>query len=286
MKRVSARLLQAIEASAIRGTEDHWKLVPPDLAKRLKTGTAHVGDAFMTMLSGSEALRMNRVIGLGHRGQANEQVIDEIVRRYHDARMKRFSLLLGPGPQMKQVARWLEARRFARKPGLMLLVRDARIPVPHEKAGLRIHRASAVDRETIVRIHATCFATPPIRRSWNLVAAAARHHEHYLAFDGPKAIGVGTIRVDGDLAWLGGGAVLTRYRRRGAHRALILARLRRAAQLGCRWVWVETAEPVKGRPDGSRRNLVRLGFQEVGVKPLYVWERDEVGSVSARARLR
>lgn len=269
----SARLLRAIEAMGIQATEAHWNLVPPDLAKRLKPRTAHVGDAFLTVLPGSDALRTNRVIGLGHCGKATETVVDEIIGRYQDARVKRFSVLLGPGPQVDDVARWLSARGFARKPGLTLLVRDGRTPLPREKAEVRIHRASAVDRNTIVSIHSLCFATPASRRSWNLAAAASRHHEHYLAFIGSKAIGVGTLLIAGDLAWLGGGATLTRWRRRGAHRALILARLERAARRGCRWMWVETAAPVRGRPDGSRRNLMRLGFEEVFAKPLFVWER-------------
>lgn len=275
MKHVpSARLLRSIEAMGIRATEDHWKLVPPEVAKRLKPRTAHVGDAFLTMLAGSEALRVNRVIGLGHRGKASQQVVDEIVRRYQDAGVKRFSVLLGPGPQADDAARWLSARGFTRKPGLMLLVRDARKALPRQERRVVVHRASAVDRATIVAIHAKCFATPLSRRSWNLAAAASRDHEHYLAFAGPTAIAAGTLRIDGDLAWLGGGATLTRWRRRGAHRALILARLRRAVQRGCRWVWVETAAPARGRPDGSRRNLVRLGFEEAFTKPVFVSERD------------
>ncbi|HET9327464.1 MAG TPA: GNAT family N-acetyltransferase [Candidatus Eisenbacteria bacterium] len=269
----SARLLRAIEAMGIRTTQAHWNLVPPELAKRLKPRTAHVADAFLTALPGSDALRMNRVIGLGHLGKASEAVVDEIIRRYQDARVKRFSVLLGPGPQVDDVAGWLSSRGFAKKPGLMLLVREGRKSAPREKAPLKVQRATAVDLETILAIHAQCFGMPPSRRSWNMAAAASRHQEHYLAFAGSKAIGVGTLQIHGDLAWLGGGGTLRRWRRHGAHRALILARLRRAASRGCRWVWVETAAPVRGRPDGSRRNLLRAGFEQVFAKPLFVWER-------------
>ena len=272
MKRVPARLLQSIEAMGIRAAVAHWDLVPPDLARRLKPQTAQVGDGFLMMLKGSDSLRMNRVIGLGHRGRATERDVDEIIRRYRDARIERFSVLMCPGPQERRIERWLEASGFVRKPGLTLLLRSCAVPLRAEKTEVRIHRASAVDRATIVRIHAACFATPPSRRSWNLAAAASRDNEHYLAFVGATPVGAGTLRLDGDLAWLGGGATLTRWRKHGAHSALIAVRLRRAAKMGCRWVWVETAEPVRGRPDGSRRNLVRLGFEEVAVKPLYVWE--------------
>jgi hypothetical protein len=124
--------------------------VPPDLAKRLKTGTAHVGDAFMTMLRRSEALRMNRVIGLGHRGQANEQVIDEIVRRYHDARIEALQPAAWPGATDEAGGALARGAPVCAQARLMLLVRDARIRWPHEKAGLRISpclgRGSGDDR--------------------------------------------------------------------------------------------------------------------------------------------
>src|SRR4030095_10534380 len=119
------------------------------------------------------------------------------------------------------LSRGFWAAGLLRKPGLTLLVRSCRIPVRAGMAGVRIHRASTVDRATIVRIHAACFATPASRRSWNLAAAASRGHEHYLAFVGATPVGVGTLRVDGDRAWLGGGATRTRWRNRGAHQALI-----------------------------------------------------------------
>lgn len=87
--------------------------------------------------------------------------------------------------------------------------------------------------------------------------------------DSPVA--VGALRIEGDLAWFGGTATLPRWRHRGAHTAVIGARLRRAARAGCRWVWVETAAPARGRPDGSRRNLLRMGFEQVCLRPTFVW---------------
>jgi hypothetical protein len=213
-------LLRDIEAMGVRGNEAHWRCMPPELVRRLEPRTAHLGDAFVTSLSGSESLRMNRVIGLGHRGRAKRSTVDDIIRFYQDQQVDRFSISLSPGPQSAKIAPWLMARGFSRRPGLVLLVRDARGPLPVASPGIAVHRAAVVDR--------------------------------------PR---------------LGGGATRTRWRRRGAHHALILARLRRAASLGCRWVWVETAAPARGRPDGSRRNLLRLGFREVAGKPLFVWER-------------
>ena len=93
-----------------------------------------------------------------------------------------------------------------------------------------------------------------------------------MAFAGRIAVAVAAVRIDQGLAWLGGAATRTRWRGRGAQSALIAARLRRAQRAGCGWAWSETHEPMRGRPDGSRRNLTRLGFEQVLVEPIYVWE--------------
>lgn len=132
-------------------------------------------------------------------------------------------------------------------------------------------RAKREHAEAILAIHERCFALPASRRSWSRAALASSHHEQYLALVGATPVAVGALQVDRELAWIGGGATLTRWRRHGAHAALIAARLRPAALRGCRWVWVETAAPAPGRPAGSRRNLLRMGFEEVCVKPIFVW---------------
>ncbi len=258
---------------SVHAAEAHWSLIPPEITKRQRPQVARVGDGLVTILGTSDALRMNRVIGLGHRGLAKESMIDEIVDRYRVARRKRFSVLMSPGPQTETITRWLLERGFVQRGGLTLLLRDCRVPVSSPKSRVRVARARREDAATIVAIHETAFGGAGSRRSWALAAATpASGSEHYLGIVGGTPVAVGTARIEGDLLWLGGGATLTRFRRHGAHGALIAARLRRAARAGCRWAWVETVTPAPGRPDGSRRNRVRSGFEGVCVKPIFVWQ--------------
>jgi GNAT superfamily N-acetyltransferase len=258
---------------SIRGAEWQWSLIPPDQAKRLRPCLARIGDSLLTGLGSSDSLRMNRVIGLGHCGGTKEPMIDEIVAWYRDARIRRFSVLLGPGPDTQRLKRWLGKRGFRQHGGHALLLRDCRDPIPEAAAEVRPVRAGRRHAGAIVAIHAQCFGIPQSRRRWALAAAAASGVENHLGFVGRKAVAVGSLSIEGDLAWLGGGATLTRWRGRGAHAALIASRLRRAARSGCRWAWVETALPVAGRPSGSWRNLRRLGFEQVCVQPRFVWSR-------------
>jgi hypothetical protein len=268
---IDARTLRHIEAMAIRSTERFWALVPGDLARRLRPRTARVGDAFLTLAAGSDALRMNRVIGLGHQGLAREPMIDEIIDIYRGARLRRFSIIVGPGPQSETIARWLVARGLTPRGGHSLLARRCTIPAPLIRSSVRVVRAGRARADAILAIHERCFALPASRRDWSRAGLRSAGQEQYVAMVGRTVVGAGTLRVDGDLAWLGGGATLTRWRRQGAHHALIVTRLRSAARRGCRWVWVETALPVPGRPQGSRRNLMRLGFEEVCRKPSFIW---------------
>ena len=265
------RLLRRIEAMGVRATERFWGLMPPEVAKRLRPRTARMGDAFLTLAAASDALRMNRVIGLGHDGLAQEAMIDRIVAFYRAAKLRRFSVMVSPGPQAARISRWLIARGLTRHGGHCLLVREGRRTIPPVRSEVRVVRAKPEHADAILAIHERCFALPVSRRSWFRAALASSRHEQYLALVGSTPVGAGALQVDRGLAWIGGGATLTRWRRRGAHAALIAARLRRAARLGCRWMWVETAAPVPGRPAGSRRNLLRMGFEEVGVKPIFVW---------------
>ena len=269
---LSADLYRRIQANAVRGTERHWAIIPPLVAKRLRPQVVHVADALLTMLPKSDALRLNRVIALGHRGEASEAAIDEIVARYRAARVKRFSVLVGPGPQSKAIGRWLEARDFARTPGYSLLVRDAAEPVPRVETTLRVRRYGPALVDRALDILGEAFGMAPSRREWAKAAGVSRDYEHYMAFAGTTGVAVAALRMHGGLAWLGGAATRTRWRGRGAQSALIAARLRSARRAGCAWAWSETSEPLRGRPDGSRRNLTRLGFEQACVEPIYVWE--------------
>jgi hypothetical protein len=198
-------------------------------------------------------------------------VIDAIIGRYRSARVKRFTVLLGPGPQAAEIERWLVHRRFTRHGGYVLLLRDGRKPVMRAVTDLRVARAGRSHREAVVRILGEAFAVPPGQRGWSLATAADPAYQHFLAFAGRMPAAVGAVRVEDGLAWLGGAATRTRWRHRGAHGALIAARLRRAVRFGCRWAWSETVEPTPGRPGGSRRNLLRFGFEQACVKPIYLW---------------
>ena len=99
-------------------------------------------------------------------------------------------------------------------------------------------------------------------------AIALDHRVHlFLAeIDGEPA-GAGGLFVHRGVGGLGPGCVLPAFRNRGVHAALIAARARTAAELGC--------DVVAGwaRQDGpSERNMVRMGLRRVWTRYSYRWD--------------
>ena len=92
----------------------------------------------------------------------------------------------------------------------------------------------------------------------------------FLAREADCAIGAATLFVEGNSGWCGYAATLPAARGRGAQNALFAARVRRAAELGCRNVYTETGQRVEERPDASYRNILRNGFLELYLRPNWV----------------
>ena len=80
-----------------------------------------------------------------------------------------------------------------------------------------------------------------------------------MAFIGDEPAGVGLVEFWPPLAQLFGGSTVPTSRRRGVQSALILARLKLAAEAGCTLAGTDSAPG-----GGTERNAIRLGFA-----PLY-----------------
>jgi hypothetical protein len=76
------------------------------------------------------------------------------------------------------------------------------------------------------------------------------------------------------------GATRSEFRRRGAQNAILAARIRRAAELGCTMVVTETGELVEDRPSSSYRNILRAGFEPQYLRANYVPKATEPARAS------
>jgi GNAT superfamily N-acetyltransferase len=120
-----------------------------------------------------------------------------------------------------------------------------RVPRGQEELYCRVVLAGALELEDV----------PPAAIELILPMAFARGHELYLAWLGDEAIGGATLAVADGIAFLNGSAVRPAFRRRGAHDALIRARLDRARELGLSLSFSSTMPGT-----ASCRNMERHGF--------------------------
>jgi GNAT superfamily N-acetyltransferase len=112
--------------------------------------------------------------------------------------------------------------------------------------------------------HATVegFGEPARFGEWIARLPALDGWHCFVAYDGKEPAAAGALYVHGDLAWLGIGATVPEFRRRGAQSAILAARIGRAVELGCTLLVTETGELVDGQPSSSYRNILRAGFLE------------------------
>jgi acetyltransferase (GNAT) family protein len=248
-----------------------WSLLPADLAAKRKMALFRVGGAWVAMQPGSISLQRNRVLGLGVEERASEETVDQILDLFRAFRVRRFSLHLSPGAQSDSIAAWLKKRGFALHHRYSKLFRDTSPPQP-APIDLRVARIGKSEARAFAAVVSEIFAWPPDSIPWIAAAVGVPGFSHYAAFDGDRVVATALLYVAGEVGWLGWGGTLTPYRRRGVHAALIAARLRRAAELGARWVTCATMEPQRGRPSGSYRGLLKQGFQQAYLRPIWVWE--------------
>jgi hypothetical protein len=264
-----ARLAESIE---LRIRESFWAVLPRELAEKRRLESFRVGGAFVTVAPGSISLQRNRVCGLGVEEPATESAVDEILDMFRARRIKRLSFHVSPCSQSDAIIEWLKARGFKFHHHYSALVRDT-VPPSSVATSFQIERIGKTHAEDFARVFGNVFAWDSDRVGWIAASVGLPGFSHYLACDGDRPVATALIYVSGLCGWMGWAGTLTRYRRRGAHAALIAVRLERAAELGAKWVVCETLEPRPGRPSGSYRDLLKQGFRKAYLRPIWVWEQ-------------
>ena len=143
-----------------------------------------------------------------------------------------------------------------------------RIQVRHLRPG------DALDWEHVVVRGFQC--TGPLAAAWLAaapgIASDPRMHLLLAEIDGRPA-GAAGLFVHRRVAGLGPGSVLPDCRRQGVHAALISARIRLAAELGCDVVagWATLDGP-------SERNMLRAGLRRAWTRASYRWQPRAAGT--------
>jgi GNAT superfamily N-acetyltransferase len=202
----------------------------------------------------------NRVLGLGLDGIPDRGWLAAQFDRYGAAGQPfGVSLCEARAPDL---APWLTTRGLRPTTTLAKMMRGSGA-LPPQKGDLRFREVGIEDAGLFASVTQRGFGMPPTLDGLFAALTGARGWRCYLAFAAGEPVATGAVHLQGGTAWIGFGSVLPEHRHRGVHGQMLLHRMHRAADLGCRWLVTETNLPDPGEVGASFRNMRRLGFETV-----------------------
>jgi GNAT superfamily N-acetyltransferase len=214
-----------------------------------------------------ETPMLNRIVNLGVDSPATEAGLDAALAAMDGLR---FYVSLSPHARPAEIPDWLRARGFQPGWGWMQFGRGvedvAAVETPLEL--VEVGREHAADFARVVRV---AYTLPEPIEPVIASTVGASGWTCWLALSGDETAGAAALFVQDGAGYLGYAGTAPEHRGKGAQGALLAARIRRARELGCDEVFTETGERRPDRPGASYRNIVRAGFEELGVVPN--WER-------------
>jgi GNAT superfamily N-acetyltransferase len=258
----------ALELAEADGYSEIFRAAPDSIRRAHGVDVRGIAGATCIRLGSAPGqLMLNRVNGLGLRGPVGDAELDEI-DAFFRAGGTQYAIGVSPLAPADLVPRLAE-RGF--EPGYAWMkFRRGLEPPPEVDTTLRVEEIDANLGAVFGAIVARAFGLPDVAGEWFAALAARPRFHLFLASDGDEPAGAGALFVAGDVGWIGVAGTLPEHRRKGAQGAILAARIRLAQGLGLRVLATETGERTADRPSGSYRNILRLGFEELYLRPNYV----------------
>jgi hypothetical protein len=260
--------VKALDRIEFAGAVDFFRAAPAELAERYGIRVEKTGTATCVGAAGLPGVPMiNRALGLGQAREATDDEIARIAEFFRELGV-RFYLPVSPGARPEDLEARLAARGFERGYGWAKFRRDTK---PFKASTeLRVDLATVDEAEAFGRVVAEGYGLPRFAADWCAALVERPGWSCYVSWDGKQPAGAGALYVEGENGWLSFAATRERFRRRGSQGAILAARIRDAAVLGCKTLVTETGELVEDRPSNSYRNILRSGFELAYVRPNYV----------------
>jgi GNAT superfamily N-acetyltransferase len=228
---------------------------------------APFGTAYVCMSPGEQgpyaSFNHNRVLLCGAEGGLTAEGIAQLIKLLDEAGIERFFFWLSPGPDMSAVRQWLADAGLARRGYVSYptLGRDAREPMRIDTE-FDIRELAANEIASLApRLEG--IAWPEYVRS-----AGRPGFHHFMAFADDEPAASAILYVFEGLGYLSFALSGEAFRRRGAQRALIAARIENAMALGCQTLVSETLSIL----EDSLSNLKKAGFEPIYEKEVYMRE--------------
>ncbi len=275
-----AELAAVAEQIEIRAWKDIVAAAPPWLRSSAQLIAEESNGTLLLASPVVGNLLFNRVIGLGERAPASDREIGELMDRYRALGISAYWIHVGPYAQPARLGRLLQGHGLKpyRRSWVKMIRPARRVLMPASE--VRVRRARIEDAHIVASIvgpafdlsqrAAEVFAHLVGRPRWTLYVAELQG----------EIVGAAGTFFDGDTAYLAFSATRAQYRRRGAQRALMQARINHASDAGYHWIATETGFPLAAdEPSPSYHNMLWAGFRPIAIRDNYA----PVGTEWARA---
>jgi GNAT superfamily N-acetyltransferase len=268
----SAAIAAIVERAEAEAWLSMYRHAPDPFADALGvTATAH-GDVAVIGMAHADFGLLNRTIGFGIGEPATEAQLDEILAVYQGLGVGAFVLQVSPEAQPASLVAWLAARGLVAGSAWAKTLRGDQ-PVPSVPSDVTVRPVLTADAATFGDVASGGFEMPASFAPLFAGVVGKPGWHTYLAYDGDEPVATAGMYVVGEVAWLGMGSTLPSHRRRGAQGALLAHRVEDGRALGCRWFVTETGAEDPEKPNGSLRNMLRVGFEIVYFRQNYARPR-------------
>jgi hypothetical protein len=257
-------LLDEIEAEAWR---DLVAAAPAAVIEATGMRFAQLGQVGVLTAPGLPVPLYNRAIGLGNRGPAREQDVDQVLAHFAAAGVREPWIQILPTAQPSALVRWLAARGLvpARRSAWGKFARG-RGPVAEVATELAIREIGAAEADALADVLVAAHGMPPVLRGQLIALVGRPGWRMYGAYAGATLVAGAALWMSDGVAWLGLGGTAPAHRRRGGQGALMARRIADAIAGGAAVIATETGEPIAEEHNPSRANMLRAGFRLVAAR--------------------
>jgi GNAT superfamily N-acetyltransferase len=264
----AARIGDRIEALAFT---DFYAAAPDALKSTLGLQVRRQADATLLMAPGVPSPMFNRVTGLGMERETTIADVGALIETYRQAGTASWWLHWNPFALPASLPEQLPTLGFtrpARRTWAKML--RGRSPAPAIASDLDVAVANDRQIDEVLLAIVDSFAMPPFMADWLRQLHGRPRWRIYAVSDQEQIVGGGYLFVDGDIAWLGMGAVRESHRRLGGQGVLMARRIDDAIAVGARHIVTETGEAIGDEPNPSLGNMRRCGFERVASRLNFV----------------
>jgi GNAT superfamily N-acetyltransferase len=256
------RISEEVERAALKSLHEHC---PEEVKVALGLHLLEVADGLLAAAENDPSILLNRTVGLGIQASVEPNFLKEVTEKYKKIGITSYFLHLYESDLSDETRLSIPAAGLKKTRGWMKFQRDTS-PANDSPTTLNVEMVGSDRAKDFGQI--VCNAFGMTDAAIPLLAGLANDPRWYLfvSYEGDAAAGAGALFVTGDKAWIEWGATNPEFRRRGSQAAIMEARLTKAKELGCTYIFTETGEAVEGDAQHSYKNILKHGFVETRLR--------------------